>query len=424
MSIALKGANLIDGRGGKPLEEVIILIEGDKINSILPESQIDLDPNVEIIEVRGKTVMPGLIDAHVHLEIPAVSDRLTYLIKTPPALVAFYAAHNARITLEAGFTTLRDAGGPAVLVSLRDAIKLGLVSGPRLLTSGVISMTAGHGDAAMGKAHWPASLQATADGVDEVRKRVREHVRTGFDWIKIFTSGGVLSEGDESWWRNYTLEEINAITDEAHALGKRVAAHAHGTEGIKNAIKGGVDTIEHGIYLDEEVLEMMLEKQLFLVATMTIGRAFLNRAGEAGLPDLAIRKGHMVMEVVMENMAKAYAAGVRIALGTDCSGNLARAGENAMELELMTEIGMSPMEAIVAATKNAAEAIGLGDTIGTLELGKKADLIVVDGDPLKDIQILQDKEKILMVIKEGRILVDRRGDNKALQESRREFLSQ
>jgi len=414
MTIALKGANLIDGRGGEPLEEVAIMIEGDEIISILPESQIELGRDVELIEARGKTVMPGLIDTHVHLEMPAGSDRLTYLIKTAPALVAFYAAQNARITLEAGFTTLRDAGGPTELVSLRTAIELGLVTGPRLQTSGMISMTGGHGDQAMGKAYWPARLRATADGVDEVRKRVREHVRTGFDWIKIFTSGGVLSEGDESWWRNYTLEEITAITDEAHALGKRVAAHAHGTEGIKNAIKGGVDTIEHGIYLDEEAVEMMVQEQLFLVPTMTIGRAFLERAGERGLQDFALRKGRMVVDVVMDNMAKAYAAGVRMALGTDCDGNLARPGENAMELELMTEIGMSPMEAIVAATKNAAEALGLGDAVGTVEHGKKADLILVDGDPLEDIRILQEKEKILLVMKGGQILVDRRRNKQAL----------
>jgi imidazolonepropionase-like amidohydrolase len=293
---------------------------------------------------------------------------------------------------------------------VKRAIELGLIVGPRLLASGVVTMTAGHADRAMGRPNWPIRPEDTADGVDEVRKRVREHVRSGFDWIKITTTGGVLSEGDESWWRNYTLEEIQAITDEAHALGRRVAAHAHGREGIKNAILGGVDTIEHGIYLDDELLQMMVEKELFLVPTMTIGRAFEERAQEAGLSEEAIRKGKAVMEVVMDNMARAHQVGVRIAMGTDCSGNLARAGENAWELELMVEIGMSPMEAIVASTGDAAQAIGLGEVTGTLEVGKKADLILVEGNPLEDIGILRPQDRVRLVMKEGKIVVDRRAE--------------
>jgi imidazolonepropionase-like amidohydrolase len=401
-------ARLIDGTGAVPLEKGAVLVERGEIVGIGREEEITCPPEAEVIVAPSQTVMPGLIDTHVHLSTPAVKDRLAYEVKTPPALKAFYIADNARRTLEAGLTTLRDAGSSAECIAVKRAIELGLVVGSRLLTSGVVTMTAGHADPAMGKANWLIRPEDTADGVDEVRKRVREHVRSGFDWIKITTTGGVLSEGDESWWRNYTLEEIKAITDETHALGRRVAAHAHGREGIKNAILGGVDTIEHGIYLDDELLEMMVERGLFLVPTMTIGRAFQERAQEAGLPEGAIRKGNAVMEVVMENMARAHQVGVRLAMGTDCSGNLARAGENAWELELMVEIGMSPMEAIVASTGNAAQAIGLGEETGTLEVGKKADLILVDGDPLKDIGVLRQKERILLVMKEGEIVVDRR----------------
>ena len=410
MSTLIKGARLIDGTGAAPLERGTLLIEGEEIVGIGREGEIACPPEAEAIVASDWTVMPGLIDTHVHLRTPAVKDRLAYEIKTPPALKAFYIADNARRTLGAGFTTLRDAGSSVECVAVKRAIELGLIVGPRLLASGVVTMTAGHGDRAMGRPNWPIRPEDTADGVDEVRKRVREHVRSGFDWIKITTTGGVLSEGDESWWRNYTLEEIQAITDEAHALGRRVAAHAHGKEGIKNAILGGVDTIEHGIYLDYELLEMMVERGLFLVPTMTIGRAFQERAQDAGLSEAAIRKGNAVMEVVMENMARAHRAGVKIALGTDCSGNLARAGENAWELELMVEIGMSPMEAIVASTGNAAQAIGLGEVTGTLEVGKKADLILVVGDPLEDIGILRQKERVRLVMKEGEIVVDRRAE--------------
>ncbi|NPV10097.1 MAG: amidohydrolase family protein [Anaerolineae bacterium] len=408
MSLLIRGARLIDGTGVEPVEDAAVLVDDGAIASVGPSTQVAAPPAAEVIEAGGLTIMPGLIDAHVHLRTPAGQERLAYEVKTSSELKAFYAADNARRALEAGFTTLRDAGsGPEVLAA-RQAVDLGLVIGPRILTAGMVTMTAGHADPAMGRPGWPVRPEDTADGVDEVRKRVRQHVRSGHDWIKICTSGGVLSAGDESWWRNYTPDEVRAITDEAHALGRRVASHAHGREGILNAIQCGVDTIEHGIYLDDEILELMVAKRLFLIPTMTIGRAFQERAQEAGLSEEAVRKGNAVMEVVMTNMARAHRAGVRMALGTDCSGSLAPMGENAWELPLMVEIGMTPMEAILAATRDAAEAIGLGQATGTLEPGKQADLILVDGDPLEDISVLRERERIKLVLRQGRILVDRR----------------
>jgi len=411
--ILIKAARLIDGTGAELLNNGAVLIADGRIVDVGPAEAVTCPPGTEVISdtlcsASGWTVMPGLIDAHVHLRTPAGQDRLAYEIETPSALKGFYIADNARRTLEAGFTTLRDMGSGSEAIAVRQAIELGLIVGPRLLASGVVTMTGGHADPAMGRANWPVRPEDTADGVDEVRKRVREHVRSGFDWIKITTTGGVLSQGDESWWRNYTLEEIRAITDEAHALGRRVAAHCHGREGIRNAILGGVDTIEHGIYLDDELLEMMVTRELFLVPTMTIGRAFQERAQQVGLSAEAIRKGNAVMEAVMENMSRAYQAGVKMALGTDCSGTLAQAGENAWEMELMVEIGMPPLEAIIAATRDAAQAIGLGEVTGTLEVGKKADLILVEGDPLKRIEILRQKDRIRLVMKEGTVVVDRR----------------
>jgi len=413
VSVVIKDVRLIDGTGATPLEHASVLVRDDEIVAIGSSNHMVCPRGSVEIHGAGCTVMPGLIDVHVHLHTPAVKDRLAYEVKTSPMLKAFYVADNARRTLDAGFTTVRDAGGGMECLAAKQAIELGLAIGPRLLTSGVVAMTAGHADPAMGLANWPIRPEDTADGVDEVRKRVREHVRSGYDWIKICTTGGVLSAGDESWWRNYTLDEIKAITDEAHALGRRVASHAHGREGIVNAIVGGVDTVEHGIYLDDEILEMMIERDVYLVPTMTIGQAFRERATEVGLSEEAIRKGNAVMDVVMANMARAHQAGVKMVLGTDCSGNLARAGENAWELELMVQIGMTPMEAIMAATGEAARAIGLGEITGTLEVGKKADLILVHGDPLQDISVLRDKESIVLVMKEGKVMVDRRGEQQA-----------
>lgn len=408
MTVFIGGGRLIDGTGVEPVEDAAVLVDDGAIAAVGRSAQVVAPTETEVIEAAGLTIMPGLIDAHVHLRTPAGQERLAYEVKTSPELKAFYAADNARRALEAGFTTLRDAGsGPEVLAA-RQAVDLGLVVGPRILTAGIVTMTAGHADPAMGRPGWPVRPEDTADGVDEVRKRVRQHVRSGHDWIKICTSGGVLSAGDESWWRNYTPDEVRAITDEAHALGRRVASHAHGREGILNAIQCGVDTIEHGIYLDDEILELMVARRLFLIPTMTIGRAFQERAEEAGLSEEAVRKGNAVMEVVMTNMARAHRAGVRMALGTDCSGSLARMGENAWELPLMVEIGMTPMEAILAATRDAAEAIGLGQATGTLEPGKQADVILVDGDPLEDISVLRERERIKLVVRQGRILVDRR----------------
>lgn len=410
MSTLIRDVRLIDGMGAPPVEASAILVGDD--GNIATVGSVDnvADPDATVIEGHGRTAIPGLIDAHVHLGTPPGQDRLKFEIETPAALKPFWVVANARPALDAGFTTLRDMGSSAEIFAAKRAIDLGLSVGPRILSAGLVSMTAGHSDHAMGRPNMPVEPDSTADGVDEVRKRVRQHVRTGHDWIKICTSGGVLSAGDESWWRNYTLDEIKAITDEAHALGRQVASHAHGRLGIENAILGGVDTIEHGIYLDDELIEMMIERGIYLSPTMTIGAAFRERAPKSGLSEEAIRKGNRVMEVVMTNMARAYTAGVRMMLGTDCTGTIARVGENAWEMELMVEIGMSPMEAIVASTQTAAQGIGLGDVTGTLEAGKKADIILVEGDPLQDIGILRKQENIVLVMKEGEIVVDRRTD--------------
>jgi len=362
-----------------------------------------------VIDASGKTVMPGLMDMHVHLCYWGKErDQIRYELDTPPTLMALKAARAAQQTLEAGFTTVRDAGAfNDCVISLKKGVDLGIVPGPRIMAAGLwITQTGGPCDT-----DWPLHLpmeiflKVVADGVDGVRKAVRERFRAGSDFIKIFATGDVYSKGAGPEVRRYTIEEIRAIVDEAHAVRKKVAAHAEGVEGIKNAIRGGVDTIEHGIYLDDEACQMMKENNVILVPTLVILRNIVTEGIEAGTLPEAVRKGKEAVEAHFASFRRAHEAGVKIAMGTDAFMGICRQGENARELEVMVEAGLTPMEAIVASTKTGAEALGLEDQIGTIEVGKLADIIIVDGDPLQDIRILQDLKKIRMVMKGGDIAV-------------------
>lgn len=406
------GGTLIDGTGREPLQDSAVLIEGSRIKSLGLSDEVDIPDGTKVVDISGKTIMPGLIDAHVHLGTESMGRSINpgyWNIVTPTPLKVFHALRNAQLTLEAGFTSVRNV----VLeqdpwdVSLKTAIEQGITVGPRVVASGgLVSMTAGHLDL-----YFPGSVprraDRTADGVDQVRKAVRERVRAGADFIKICTSGGVVSLSDAPDWRNYTLAEVEAICDEAHALQRRVMAHAEGRIGVKNAIKGNVDTLEHGYFIDEEDCHMMKSKNIILVPTLGISINIMERGEELGVTEEGIEKMRRFEEFHIESVKRAHESSVKIALGTDALATIFSHGENAFELECLVKIGLSPIEAIVAATRNAAEAIGLGDETGTLEEGKLADVIVVDGDPLRDIMVFQDKEKIQMVIKDGQTVVDR-----------------
>lgn len=408
--VAFVGGRLIDGTGRTPIEKSAVLIEGPKIVGVGKRGSIQIPPDAKVIDVSGKTVMPGLIDCHVHLAGISTDEKINmqlWNLKTPPALKLLHAVVNAQKALDSGITTLRNMARDENEVSLRDAFDQGVMVGPRIVTTaGGVGMTASHGDM-FTPPIIPRRPGDTADGPDECRKAVRERVRWGADFIKISTTGGVMSEGDESWWRNYSLSEIEAITDEAHALGRKVAAHAQGTEGIKNAIRGGIDTIEHGCYLDGEAIQMMVDRGTILVPTLAIVYEIVTRGEELGIPEYGMRKAKLVFEAHVESVKNAYKGGVRIATGTDTSGRVVRFGNHAVELELLCKCGMSPMEAIVAATKTASEALGRQDKYGTLETGKLADMLVVDGNPLKDVRVLQDKDRVGMVMKNGEVVVNR-----------------
>lgn len=416
----IKDGMLIDGTGKDPIENAVILVEGSRIKEVGEKKEVRIPTNARIIEGGGKTILPGLMDLHVHItplngprdptraqsveqpcpDISTQKARYWKLYQTPSNLWVLYGAYHAKKYLEAGFTTIRSL--PTFTnsrnregIALKKAIELELVPGPRIMCASDVGCTSSHIDYNT-PITWPRSPEDSADGVTEIRKRVRECVRERVDWIKTHASGSPVLK-DTADWRNYTLEEFKALVDEAHAWGKKVAVHCHGYQGAKNVIEAGVDTIEHGTALDDDDLEAMIEKSIILVPTIYVYKIFLsmypNRSTE-GLRD-------------MRYFRRAHERGVKIAMGTDMSITAPNHGDNAVELELMVKYGMTEMEAIVASTKNSAEALGLENQFGTIEKNKVADIIIVEGNPLKDIKILQDKKNIRKVIKNGEIVVDR-----------------
>lgn len=403
---AITGAALIDGTGADPVRNATVLVEGDVIRDV--GRGIDVPDEAEVFDASGMVVMPGLVDAHVHLCAngdPSIFSMLRYRL----GMIQLMAARNALNTLEAGYTTVRDMGAPmGFAISLRRAIEMGVARGPRIMASGrIISQTGGHADF-----HLPIGLSfgemsRIADGPDEVRKAAREQLREGADWVKICSSGGVMSPTDPVDTRQFTIDEIRAAVEEAAALGKAVASHAHGTNGIRNAVVAGARTIEHGTIMDEEVAALMAEKGVFHIPTLAATYNILKHGREGGIPEYAVEKAEQLADHPARSMMLSHRVGVKVAAGTDSGSPFNMHGDNAKELELMVEAGLGPMEAILAATKIGAEAAGLGDRTGTIERGRWADLIVVDGDPLGDIRVLQDRQRIRLVMKAGVVEVNR-----------------
>lgn len=398
---AVRCGTLIDGTGADPRKNVTVVIEDGAIRSFG-----DAAPRgAQVIDASALTVMPGMIDCHVHLwsNAEAVQDRLL----VPFSLNVARALTNAKTTLDHGFTTVRDAGGTPRGVKM--AIERGLFPGPRLrIAVGALSQTGGHGDGLMPSgvrvSFFPSSSEhpdGVVDGVEEVSKATRALIRAGADQIKIMTSGGVLSPNDEPGATGFTPEEIAAVVYEAHASGKTVMSHAQAMQGIKNAVLAGVESIEHGIYLTEEICAEMKKRGTYLVATLIAPQWVLRRAEKdpSSMPPYAVRKSKEVIDDHKKAFRMAVEMGVPIAMGTDTG--VGPHGTNAEELALMVENGLTPMQAIVATTRTAAECVRLGKQVGTLEVGKRGDLIAVEGDPLSDIAVLQDKDKIRLVLKDG-----------------------
>jgi imidazolonepropionase-like amidohydrolase len=413
MTLAIKADQLIDARGSLPLKDALVIIEGERIGRVGRAGEVQIPPEATLIQ--AQTLMPGLIDAHVHLGGSGEANMELERLKESIGLSAFRSYANAKKSLEAGFTSLRDMGGRQFVdVALRQAIDQGWLEGPRLKVCGQnICTTGSHGDTYI--APDIITMDGTslfgliiADSPDEVRKAARIQVKNGVDVVKVVATGGVLSHGDEVYASQMTLEEMEAAFQVARWAGKKTAAHAHGGDGLKTAILAGVNSIEHGTFLTMELVELMLEHGVYYVPTLTALHRILQHGVEAGIPEYAVEKAKQAEKVHFQSFDQAHRTGVKIAMGTDAATPFNRHGENALELQLMVEAGMTPMEAIVAATRTGAEVLGLADQVGTVEAGKLADLLVMADDPLADISLLQDEQKIEVVIKGGRVVVDRR----------------
>ena len=406
MTIAVRAATLIDGTGADPARGRFIVIDEGVITRIAA----DPPKGAEVIDLGELTVMPGLIDCHVHLAVG--QDAIQQRLLTPPSLSTAMALLAARTTLDAGFTTVRDAGFTTRGVKM--AVERGLFPGPRMrIAVTPLSQTGGHGDSMMPSGvnvslasrstGDPERPNGVVDGVDAVRHATREILRAGADQIKIMTSGGVLSPNDEPAATGFSPEEIAAAVYEAHAAGKTVMSHAQATQGIKNAVLAGIESIEHGIYLDEEACALMKKHGTYLVATLIAPLWVLRRAEKdpSSIPPYALRKAKEVVEVHRQAFRMAHESGVKIAMGTDTG--VGPHGTNAEEIAIMVENGMTPMQAIVATTKTAAECMRVEKLVGPIEVGKRADIVGVRGDPLSNIGLFKDPTSVAFVMKDGAI---------------------
>ena len=402
-TVVLKAAQIIDGTGAAPIKNGVIVVTDDKIVAIGPSSSVKIPEGAKIIDLGNATLLPGFIDAHTHiigrvLGDPQKQDELT---RDYDSFGAILAVGNAERTLMAGFTTIRNVGAPNFDdLAIRKAINDGWISGPRMLTAGhSIGITGGHCDENGYKPGLADGDYKTgiADGVEQVRAAVRYQVKYGADLIKTCATGGVLSEGDAVGATQYTYEELKAMVDEATKLDRKVAAHAHGTEGIKIAVRAGVASIEHGSFLDQEGAKLMVEKGTFLVPTLMAGET-VERLAKAGILTGLRGEKALAAAAAMRNAIKiAIANKVKIALGTDAG--VIPHGTNGHEFTLMVEWGgMRPLDAITAGTLNGAKLLGLDKITGSLTVGKYADIVAVSGDPLENIKTM---EQSVFVMKNG-----------------------
>ncbi len=347
----------------------------------------------DIFDLAGKTILPGLIDCHVHLALDASPDPISALTGMTDATSALHMAENAKSTLRAGITTVRDMGSRNFIdLSVRDAVRTGLIAGPRMLCAGqMICITGGHG--------W--QMGCAADGPVEVRKAVRKQIMAGVDQVKFMATGGVLTKGGRPGVPQLDPEELKAGVDEAHKIPLKTCAHSQSLEGTRISVAAGIDSVEHGVSLDDAVIEEMLSEDVFLVPTLSAPFNIMARGVQAGIPAEFVEKTRQVNDAHVEALNRAREAGVKIAAGTDAGTPFNRHGRNANELVLLVENGFSAAEALSCATSRAAELLDLEDILGSISPGKQADLLIVDGNPLADIRLLTYPERIWAVIKGG-----------------------
>lgn len=403
------GVTLIDATGADAVPNATVEVAGDRIRAAYPGAPSSVEGGARVVDGRGLTLMPGLIDCHDHLAHPGLD--MAKRARTPVTLMVHETARTLRQTLEAGITTVRDA---ALLdLGTKLALERGVIVGPRVVISlAIICQTGGHWDYTLPSGivedypMMPGIPDPIADGVEAVRKKVREVIRAGADWVKFATTGGIGSPTGGPDIRQFTYEETAALIDEAHSAGKPTFVHAHGGPGLKNAIRAGVTSVEHAVLGDPEDFEEMYRRGTWLVPTFTVLEMVLERIHQSpgSMPAEKVRKVQQVAEAGARSFQCAIKSGVKMAMGTDAGG--LQHGQNARELEYLVRYGMTPMQAIVTSTRNGADLLGFGDWLGTITPGKKADLILVEGNPLADIRLLQDPSKIRLVMKDGTVYKD------------------
>src|ERR1700694_5911348 len=409
-TFALVADRLIDGTGRDPLADAVAIWEGERLKAVGPRSSVRIPPGTRVLEGDNLTLLPGLMDLHVHLGAQA-GINFSRILMTPASLELLYAVPNCAATLQAGFTTVRDAGLTPVGVKL--AVERSLFPGPRMeIAVSILGQTGGHSDPWM-----PCGVaiplgapldvpDGVVDGVDGMRRKVREVLRAGANWIKLCTSGGVLSASDDPDAAQLTVEEIAVAVYEAAAVGKRCMAHAMSARGIKNALQAGVMTIEHGCFLDEEGIAMMKSKGAALVPTLVAPRDVIAGAerNTGRLAPLMVEKPRQTIERHKASVHAAIESGVTVATGTDAG--VGAHGENGRELALMVEAGMTSMQAIEATTRVPAGGLGGEDRLGARAVGEVADLVAIEGDPLADIGLFNDRSRVRLVVKGGRVVHD------------------
>jgi imidazolonepropionase-like amidohydrolase len=397
MNRIFKNCRIIDGAGGV-IEKGWLLVEDSLISGFGPMEQIpspvENGVDAEATEtMSGKTILPGLIDCHVHLALDGSPDPMSKIMGMTDPIATIHMVKHGEATLRAGVTTVRDLGSKNFIdLQVRDAVNSGLVKGPRMLCAGqMICITGGHG--------WQMGCEA--DGPDAVKRAARKQIKAGVDCLKFMATGGVLTKGSRPGVPQLDREELQAGIEEAHKVSLRTAAHSQGSEGSKNAVLAGIDSIEHGASLSEETIEEMVKRNIFLVPTFSAPVNIMAKGTEAGIPKEFVEKSKRVQDEHIRSVFRAKKAGVKIAMGTDAGTPFNRHGENPFELVHMSEFGFSAQEVIVSATSRAAELLGLEEKIGTIAPGKLADLLIVEGNPLEDIRVLTDPGRIVAVFKEG-----------------------
>ena len=394
-SVIIRSTRVIDGTG-RTIERATVVIRGNRIVAVGPDRDLSISGRATKIDGRGLSVLPGLIDCHVHLCLGAEPDVVDAITKETSSLILLKSSRAARQTLESGFTTVRDVGSrDHSIFTLQEAIGRGIVPGPRIVAAGLaICMVGGHA----------RFIGQEVEGVQQVRAVVRAQIAAGASVIKVIASGGVLTPGTSPDQAQMTEEELQAAVEEAQRAGRKVAAHAHGSSGMKNAVRAGVHSIEHATLMDEEAAAMMKRQGVFMVPTLSaLATTAACRPG-CGVPENALDKAKAMTKRHAVSFKNAVRDGIPIAMGTDAGTPFNFHGENAQELERMVSFGMSPMQAILASTSAAARLIGIQDQVGTVEKGKLADLLLFEGNPLRRIDLLRDRSRIIGVMQAGRFV--------------------